>query len=82
VASQVDACFLPAAGGPAAGGPAAGRYYADLPAIARIRLAGAGVKQVSGGDRCTWRESQLFYSYRREGAEAGRMTSIIYLDPR
>lgn len=54
------------------------RYYADLYALARLRLTKAGVMAVYGGGLCTFKEAQRFYSYRREG-QTGRMASLIWL---
>jgi YfiH family protein len=54
-----------------------GRWQADLYALARQRLARAGIKQVFGGNFCTYAESGRFFSYRRDG-ECGRMASFIY----
>lgn len=58
----------------------AGRWYADLYALARRRLRQQGVCAVYGGDRCTRREGDRFYSFRRDGA-TGRMASLIWLAP-
>ena len=55
---------------------ARGRWQADLYAIARIQLAGAGVDDVSGGEFCTFADEDRFFSYRRD-AGCGRMASII-----
>jgi hypothetical protein len=57
------------------------RWQCDLPLLARQRLAALGVSNVHGGDRCTYRESEAFYSYRRDGA-TGRMAALIWLAPR
>ncbi len=54
------------------------RWLADLHALARLRLAAAGVDAVYGGGRCTWRERDTFYSYRRDGV-TGRMASLVWL---
>jgi polyphenol oxidase len=56
-----------------------GKYLADLYALARFRLAALGVKQVSGGNFCTWTETGRFFSYRRE-QRSGRMASLIWLE--
>lgn len=56
------------------------KYMCDLYFIARRLLANAGVKQVYGGDFCTFAQDDLFYSYRRDGAASGRLASMIYLD--
>ena len=54
-----------------------GRWQADLYALARQRLAEAGVRQVFGGNRCTHAEADRFFSYRRDG-QCGRMASFIF----
>lgn len=55
-----------------------GHYFADLYALAQLRLAGIGVGRVYGGDLCTHSDPGSFYSYRRDG-ETGRMASLIAL---
>ncbi|UTW11120.1 peptidoglycan editing factor PgeF [Marinobacterium rhizophilum] len=55
-----------------------GKYFADIYALARLRLEAIGVASVSGGDFCTLNDAQNFYSYRRDG-ETGRMASLIWL---
>jgi YfiH family protein len=54
-----------------------GRWQADLYALARMRLAGAGVERISGGEYCTVNEPERFFSYRRDGA-CGRMASFVF----
>jgi len=56
----------------------AGRFMADLPALARRRLAVCGVHDVHGGAMCTHADAARFYSYRRDG-ETGRMAALIWL---
>lgn len=56
-----------------------GKWHADLYALARRRLAHAGVTAVHGGGRCTFTERDVFYSYRRGGRDAnGRMATVIW----
>jgi len=56
-----------------------GKWLADLYGLARRRLTRAGVEAVYGGDRCTFSESTVFHSYRRDGAAAaGRMATVIW----
>ena len=54
-----------------------GRWQLDLYALARGRLAAAGVTAVYGGQFCTHAESR-FFSYRRVGA-CGRQATLIWL---
>lgn len=56
------------------------RYLADLPALARLRLASCGVTAVYGGQWCTYSDAASFYSYRRERV-TGRMASLVWLQP-
>ncbi len=67
-----DACFVPSAR------PA--HFYADIYALARLRLTAAGITEVFGGGYCTFAESDRWFSYRR-AAITGRMASLIYLMP-
>jgi len=55
-----------------------GRYLADLPAIARRRLAALGIRDVSGGVLCTHADPARFYSFRRDGL-TGRMAALAWL---
>jgi hypothetical protein len=56
-----------------------GRFYADLYALARRRLARGGVAKIYGAGHCTYTERERFYSYRRDGA-TGRMASLIWME--
>jgi YfiH family protein len=55
----------------------ANHYFADLYQLARLRLQRMAVKRIYGGDYCTYREHERFFSYRRNG-ETGRMATLIY----
>ena len=57
---------------------ARGRWQADLVALARRRLAAAGVREVFGGHWCTYADPERFYSYRRDPG-CGRLVSFILL---
>ena len=59
-------------------GVAAGKWWADLYALARRRLARAGVTQIYGGGLCTVRDAARFFSWRRDGGRTGRMVSVIW----
>jgi len=54
-----------------------GHWTCDLYALARLRLAAAGVTRVSGGGFDTFRDTRL-YSYRRDGAASGRFASLVW----
>jgi len=55
------------------------QYFADLPALARLRLQSAGIARISGGDLCTVTQRERFWSYRRDGAATGRMAAMVWL---
>ena len=55
-----------------------GKWLANLPMLAKQRLVAAGAASIYGGDRCTFSESEHFFSYRRDG-QTGRMASFIYI---
>jgi YfiH family protein len=62
---------------------APGKWLADLPALARQRLAALGVNQVFGNDSsapwCTVSNPLRFFSYRRDRV-SGRMAACIWLE--
>lgn len=58
-----------------------GKFMADLYALARRRLARAGVRRVHGGGFCTFHERERFFSYRR-AQKSGRMGAFIWIEPR
>ena len=53
--------------------------HLDLPRANRSQLIQAGVKEsrIWSADMCTVCEAGRFYSYRREGRQAGRMLAVI-----
>ncbi|MFZ6766190.1 peptidoglycan editing factor PgeF [Undibacterium sp. Di26W] len=55
------------------------KYLADIYGLARKLLGDVGVTRISGGEHCTLREKQQFYSYRRDGI-CGRMASMIWIE--
>lgn len=57
------------------------RWLADMPMLARARLASRGVVDVFGGDVCTVEDPARWFSYRRDGV-TGRMAAAIWLQAR
>jgi len=55
-----------------------GKWLADLYELARIRLSLRGITQIYGGNFCTHTQSDLFFSYRRDQGQPGRMASLIW----
>jgi YfiH family protein len=56
-----------------------GKWLADLHSLARLRLQRSGVNNVYSSDYCTHTHDDMFYSYRRDGANSGRMASVIWI---
>ncbi|MGH9448601.1 MAG: polyphenol oxidase family protein, partial [Terriglobia bacterium] len=54
-------------------------FYLDLVAAARDQLKSAGVpgRHIEVMDFCTSCQNSMFFSYRKEGAAAGRMMAVI-----
>jgi YfiH family protein len=65
-------CFVPSR---AADGSA--RWLADLPALARRRLAQAGVRDITDAGLCTYSNASSFFSFRRDGI-TGRHAACIW----
>nr|VFJ47454.1 MAG: conserved hypothetical protein [Candidatus Kentron sp. FW] len=55
------------------------RWLADLYLLARQHLEQSGVREIYGGEFCTYHDDEYFFSYRRDGT-TGRIASIIYFD--
>ena len=56
------------------------KFMADIYAIARRSLSTLGVNKISGGNHCTYAESDTFFSYRRT-PETGRMVTLAWMQP-
>jgi hypothetical protein len=67
---ELDSAFQP--------GVQTGKYYADLYAIARYILQQHGVNTVLGGDQCSYRQPEEYFSYRRE-PKTGRMATFVFM---
>ena len=89
VLPQASSCFVPTGAG-------SGKYFANLPALARLRLQALGIgnAQVYGNDGslpwCTVSNPSRFFSHRRDAGisgnggngfgTTGRMAACIWLD--
>ena len=56
-----------------------GHWLLDLYAIARQRLARAGVERVFGGTLCTYTDAERFFSFRRDRT-SDRMALLAWLE--
>ena len=57
-----------------------GGWLANIYLLGRQHLQNCGVTAIYGGEFCTFSQSDLFYSFRRNGAKSGRMASLIWFD--
>jgi hypothetical protein len=55
------------------------KWLMDIYHAARLQLGMLGVTDISGGEYCTFENTELFYSYRRE-KQTGRMASLIWME--
>ncbi len=58
----------------------ADHWMADIYQLARNRLASYNLGYIGGGDSCTVKERERFFSFRRDGI-TGRMASLIWIEP-
>ena len=56
------------------------KYYLDLYDVARQVLEGLGVSSISFENMCTYNNSDLYFSYRRDGNNSGRMAHLIWIE--
>lgn len=59
-------------------GDKSGKFMADIYRLASDRLQACGVTSIFGGEYCTVRDGEQFFSYRRDG-ETGRFASAIWI---
>ena len=55
------------------------KYYLDLYHVAKLILNSYGINQISGGDDCTFKQKDEYFSYRRDGKNSGRMANLIWI---
>ncbi len=56
-------------------------WLVSLYRIAMLVLKDLGVERIHGGQYCTYRDADLFYSHRRDDGKTGRMASLIWMEP-
>jgi len=56
------------------------KHYLDLYDAARVILERNKISSISGGNRCTFKEVDYFFSYRRDGVRSGRMAHLIWME--
>ena len=54
--------------------------FLDLYDAARLVLEDYEISSISGGDVCTYKEVDRFFSYRRDGISSGRMAHLIWME--
>ncbi len=69
----------PVSNGAPSGSGGEPKWFADLYALARRRLAAAGVRAVSGGGLCAHSDARRFFSHRRD-RRTGRQAALIWLE--
>ena len=55
-------------------------WLCDIYQLARIELQQLGIHSIYGGGFCTYADEDRFYSFRRDGAQTGRMASLIWIN--
>lgn len=55
------------------------KWRASLNQLAKNCLTESGVSAIYGGEYCTYRDKEDFYSFRRQGKQSGSIGSLIYI---
>ncbi len=56
------------------------KYLLDLYLSARIILNALGIRRITGGAECTFKQANKYFSYRRDGDQSGRMAHLIWIN--
>jgi len=56
-----------------------GKQYLDLYHAAKLILNSYGIYQISGGEECTFKQRDEYFSYRRDGKYSGRIANLIWI---
>jgi len=57
-----------------------GKHYLNLYSAARLVLNNFDVYKISGGNECTFKQKDEYFSYRRDGINSGRMANLIWIN--
>jgi len=57
-----------------------GRHYLDLYSAAKLVLNNFNIYRISGGNECTFKQKNEYFSYRRDGKNSGRMANLIWIN--
>ena len=55
------------------------KQYLDLYDAAKLILNSFDIYKISGGDECTFKQKDKYFSYRRDGKHSGRMANLIWI---
>jgi len=57
-----------------------GKHYLDLYSSAKLVLNNFDIYKISGGAKCTFKQKDEYFSYRRDGKNSGRMANLIWIN--
>jgi len=57
-----------------------GKHYLDLYSAAKLVLNNFDIYKISGGNECTFKQQNVYFSYRRDGKNSGRMANLIWIN--
>ena len=57
-----------------------GKHYLDLCDAAKLVLNNFDIYKISGGNECTFKQKDEYFSYRRDGINSGRMANLIWIN--
>jgi len=57
-----------------------GKHYLDLYSAAKLVLNNFDIYKISGGNECTFKQRDEYFSYRRDGKNSGRMANLIWIN--
>jgi len=56
------------------------KHYLDLYIAAKLVLNNFDIYRISGGNECTFKQKDEYFSYRRDGINSGRMANLIWIN--